>query len=78
MKKYSLPERINTVRTKSIACGTSHTLLIDVHGEIFASGLNNFGQLGTGRADNLNKFTNINCNLKFISAACGHHSAAIS
>lgn len=53
-------------------------MLLDLHGDIYASGLNNFGQLGTGKTENFTKFTNINCSLRFLGISCGHHSAGIS
>lgn len=37
---------------KAIGCGSYHSLVVSVGGKVYASGLNNYSQLGTGNTDN--------------------------
>lgn len=48
-KRYGLPEQIPMQEgVVEVACGTSHTLVLDGQRRIHAAGSNHFGQLGTG------------------------------
>ena len=49
-----IPEKI-----KKISLGGEHSIILTTKNNIFVSGLNIFGQLGTGDYDNRNVFTNI-------------------
>jgi alpha-tubulin suppressor-like RCC1 family protein len=50
--KVLYPRMIHSLRdevVKEICCGHSHTLITNIHGQVFSWGLNSSGQLGLGR-----------------------------
>ncbi len=52
-----------------IATSNNHSLFLTLDGKVLACGNNNYGQLGLGHNDNINKFTKIGIKAKSIS--CG-------
>ncbi|TRY88169.1 hypothetical protein DNTS_026874, partial [Danionella cerebrum] len=70
------------ITAQFVACGTDHTLLSTLHGDIFASGGNSAGQLGLGHLNDSNSFQRLRpfCNnapIKLLSAG-DHTSAALT
>ncbi|CAL9101685.1 unnamed protein product [Musa textilis] len=65
----------------SIACGGAHTLFLTERGRVYASGLNNFGQLGRSSATPFAlepaEVSGLPENIRQISAGY-HHSAAVT
>ena len=65
---------------KQIALGVTHTLLLAKSGQVYATGGNNFGQLGVGHKQaidipqKIQELENVNIN----KVSCGQHSAALS
>jgi X-linked retinitis pigmentosa GTPase regulator len=45
---------------------------------LFASGLNTFGQLGTGANKSVTRFVRAMTDVMFTRVRCGHHSAGLS
>lgn len=72
-----VPQKVNSTNIKfealKVEMGAYHTLLLDVSGNVYSSGLNNYGQLGQGDTLNLNIFTKVdfgeNIIIKDISVA---------
>jgi alpha-tubulin suppressor-like RCC1 family protein len=61
-------------RAKSIVCGDSHTVIIDLNDNVWMFGRNNFGQLGLGDDENRNKPTVLTIdgqNFKARAISCG-------
>lgn len=44
---------INNLHIKDVICGENHVILIDMKGNTFSYGLNNYGQLGLGHFNNV-------------------------
>ena len=64
-------------KAKSVACGGNSTMLIDLNGNLWGFGRNDYGQLGVG--DNSNKYTPIMISEKIRSVACGEfHTVLIN
>ncbi|KAJ2491708.1 alpha tubulin suppressor [Coemansia sp. RSA 2050] len=60
---------------QQIACGWSHTLLLNDRGHVYAAGSNAFGQLGTGPSA---QWQRVATGPHFVSIACGmRHSLAL-
>ncbi len=72
----SKPTKINDIKAKSISCGHSHTLLIDMNNNVWSFGSNSNGQLGLGNSGydtNKNEPTKINgIKAKFVSCGSSH------
>ena len=45
-----------------IAAGNDHTLVLKADGTVWATGLNNYGQLGNGTTENTNTFQQVKLN----------------
>ncbi|XP_031633255.1 probable E3 ubiquitin-protein ligase HERC4 isoform X3 [Contarinia nasturtii] len=77
-----LAKKLATKNIVQIACGDHHNLALTNEGEIYAFGLNNYGQLGIGNAEkkvvNPVKIDSLN-GIPIAFIACGgYHSFAIS
>ena len=59
--RISTPMQVNTneVKFKEISAGQSFSLAIDMEGNIWSCGYNNYGQLGNGSQRDVKKFTKI-------------------
>ncbi|KAL7035310.1 hypothetical protein ACKWTF_008318 [Chironomus riparius] len=63
---YSLPEIVESIENEldpviSVSCGYKHTILRTEKNKLFASGLNNYGQLGINKIENeIDEFREIN------------------
>jgi alpha-tubulin suppressor-like RCC1 family protein len=60
---------------KQVICGCNHSFILTDDNRIFASGINDKGQLGIGDMINRNEFTNINWtngNIKQMICGCDH------
>jgi alpha-tubulin suppressor-like RCC1 family protein len=70
----NIPIRLTHMRqplkAKFIACGKSHTIIIDLNNNVLAFGINHYGQLGLGDTQDRNIPTMIQ-NLKAQSISCG-------
>jgi alpha-tubulin suppressor-like RCC1 family protein len=53
------PTEIPNIRAKFVACGLTHTLLIDLNNHLWGSGNNGSGQLGLNHTKNINEPTQI-------------------
>lgn len=63
----------------AIAAGAQHSLALHESGEIYAWGLNQHGQLGTGSIVDGNKAEKVISSHRFVSISAGvHHSVAVS
>lgn len=63
-----------------VACGSSHTILVDEIGIVWSRGSNKFGQLGLGHNENKKDFEQVLINSfeKFVQISCGqHHSMMV-
>jgi alpha-tubulin suppressor-like RCC1 family protein len=61
-----------------VAAGGYHSLALDSSGNVWATGLNDHGQLGLGDTDNLNTWTQVTALSGIVSIAAGeYHSIAI-
>lgn len=54
-----------------VFCGSSHTIALDIYGDVWAYGTNEYGQLGFGDNINRNKFEIVPKNYNIVSASCG-------
>ena len=43
----------------SVSCGVDHSLFLDIHGNVFSTGENDYGQLGVGKESSILEFTSI-------------------
>ncbi|KAH6781868.1 Regulator of chromosome condensation family protein [Perilla frutescens var. frutescens] len=79
--KPILPSAFGDQSLKEIACGGAHTLFLTENGDVYATGLNDFGQLGILETKNYttepHRVSSIPKRIVKISAGY-HHSAAIS
>lgn len=67
------PNETGTFTAQFIACGKSHTILIDMENNVWAVGDNYFGQLGLGITGAKNIFTQIpNIKARFVSCSSSH------
>jgi hypothetical protein len=67
---------LSSIRT--VAAGGYHSLALDSSGNVWATGLNDHGQLGLGDTDNLNTWTQVTALSGIVSIAAGeYHSIAI-
>jgi alpha-tubulin suppressor-like RCC1 family protein len=44
------------IRALHIACGSEHSLIVDIRGVVYSCGSNTCGQLGTGSEDDCSEF----------------------
>ncbi|KAJ2162041.1 alpha tubulin suppressor [Coemansia sp. RSA 552] len=79
------PARLPGEDVKQVACGWNHSLLLDSHGNMYATGANSFHQLGAGLSKSSlarsRSWVAIGPELpiSFVSVACGmRHSLALS
>ncbi|KAL3640480.1 hypothetical protein CASFOL_015448 [Castilleja foliolosa] len=76
-----LPAAFGDQGLKEIACGGAHTLFLTENGDVYATGLNDFGQLGISNSQNYTteplRVSSIPKRVVKISAGY-HHSAAIT
>ncbi|KAI3472760.1 hypothetical protein Pfo_031077 [Paulownia fortunei] len=79
--KPILPSAFDDQGLKEIACGGAHTLFLTENGDVYATGLNDFGQLGISESQNYTteplRVSSIPKRIIKISAGY-HHSAAIT
>eukprot|EP00917_Polyrhabdina_sp_WS-2016_P017393 GHVP01037564.1.p1 GENE.GHVP01037564.1~~GHVP01037564.1.p1 ORF type:complete len:380 (-),score=66.01 GHVP01037564.1:1818-2957(-) len=82
-KRGLLPENV-TPRTKrkfvKVSCGSYHSMCLDLSGEVYTCGLNNFGQLGQGDFNDRITFMPIKKDIftnagigKIVDLSCGEH-----
>ena len=71
---------IPTIAVKDVACGSYHTIYIDINGNLWGTGDNYSGGLGINTEEqDVRNFVKLTHNLKFIQIACGpHHTLALS
>ncbi|KAL9648222.1 hypothetical protein ABK040_009226 [Willaertia magna] len=68
---YNKIENIPQVEIKDLKCSTHHCILLDYDGNIYGSGKNNFGQLGTNNYNMvLQNFTNLKAPFKVKQILC--------
>nr|QBK87304.1 MAG: F-box and regulator of chromosome condensation repeat protein [Marseillevirus LCMAC201] len=68
--------KIPNIRTKSVACGNDHTIVIDLNNNIWCCGDNDYGQLGLGDTNNRNVLIQIP-NFKAKAVACGYYYTVV-
>lgn len=66
---------INILKFKEITCGANHVLAIDINGNLWAWGRNDFGQLGDGTTNSSNVPINIMKGHKFSQIAASRKSS---
>jgi alpha-tubulin suppressor-like RCC1 family protein len=59
------------IKAKSISCGILHTMFIDLHNNLWATGSNNFGQLGLFAVEYTIKPIKLGWNNKAKAVSCG-------
>jgi alpha-tubulin suppressor-like RCC1 family protein len=69
-----IPTLLGNIKAKSISCGDSHTMIINLDNNVWSFGLNGYGQLGLG--DNYDRniptiLSNMGQNFKAKSVSCG-------
>ena len=67
-------------KIKKIACGYSHSAIIDSDNYLYTCGYNGYGELGLGNTDDCYNFTLVddtNINTKAINVACGYRFTAV-
>lgn len=63
---------------KSIACGSIHTVALDIDGNLWSCGGNCYGQLGVENITRRNVLTIHPCNISFMAISCGnYHTVAV-
>lgn len=73
-----IPTRIPDVPPiKEAICGYNHSILIDVRGGVWSSGIGSSGQLGSGDYANRNYFQMINNIPLIVQGACGNSHTAL-
>ncbi|XP_019854073.1 PREDICTED: ultraviolet-B receptor UVR8-like [Amphimedon queenslandica] len=76
--KPRLVDALYGTRIVQVACGRSHTLVIDEEGRVYSFGINKFGELGQGHDKAITKPTMVPNLVSICKVSCGrHHSAAI-
>ena len=72
--------QITSVAVKDVACGSHHTVIIDIDGNLWGTGVNYNGELGINvREEHVRNLVKLTHELKFIQVACGsHHTLALS
>ena len=64
---------------KDIACGFRHTVIVDIDGNLWGTGKNDYGGLAINTGQNIKNFVQLAHGLRFIQIACGfHHTLALS
>jgi len=75
---YSLINEADISEFIHFSCGNEHSMAIKSDGTLWATGNNNFGQLGLGNIDNVVIFTQVGNDTDWDQVACGlHHTMAI-
>ena len=69
---------VSHTKAKSVSCGINHTLVLSTKNEVYASGDNQYGQLGIGNYKTENKFKRVPYLSDINTVVAGTHSAAIS
>ena len=62
----------SAVKGKSVSCGESHTLVVDIIGKLYSCGNNDYGQLGTGSKENDCSLVPVVMGEKIAQAAAGN------
>lgn len=76
--KPRLVDALYGTRIVQVACGRSHTLVIDEEGRVYSFGINKFGELGQGHDKAITKPTRVANLVSICKVSCGrHHSAAM-
>ncbi|GAH68795.1 unnamed protein product, partial [marine sediment metagenome] len=70
------PIQIPSIKAKAVACGSSHSMIIDTSANVWAFGNNDHGQLGLGDLLCRNKPTQI-LNVKAKTISCGQEHTII-
>ena len=53
-----IPTSLNlTIKIKQIACGTMHSILLDINGQVYSFGEGTYGKLGHGHDNDINQVT---------------------
>ncbi|EPS70900.1 hypothetical protein M569_03859, partial [Genlisea aurea] len=79
--KFLNPSFFGNQSLKEIACGGAHTLFLTVNGDVYATGLNDFGQLGISDSQSYSAEPKRVSGIpkEIIKIAAGyHHSAAVT
>jgi alpha-tubulin suppressor-like RCC1 family protein len=79
-KSYAAPQLVlfgSSVQIHSVACGGEHTLALDVDGSVWAFGLNDHGQLGTGDRLSCESPRPLSLTFRIKSVACGHSHSGL-
>jgi alpha-tubulin suppressor-like RCC1 family protein len=68
------PERVISPKiiATQISAGNHYTIVIDLNDDLWACGLNNYGQLGLGDFEYRSKLTMLNLKAKYVSAGYQH------
>lgn len=76
---YLVPKRVPLEQCTLVACGAYHLLVATARGQVYAAGLNNYGQLGTYSYENAKALTRV-AKLGAVMAinAGMHHSIALA
>ncbi|XP_054771309.2 RCC1 and BTB domain-containing protein 1-like [Lytechinus pictus] len=75
---HRISTNLGTCKVCHIACGSHHSLVLTVKGEVFAWGYNNCGQVGSGATANINtprKVASVLSGKRVVSIACGQTSS---
>ena len=74
--QVSLPP---SVIAQNVSCGSRHTAIVTLRGEVFTCGFGDAGQLGNGRLDTEFRFAPIQINEEVCQVACGvYHTGMLT
>ncbi|KAL9652629.1 hypothetical protein ABK040_003932 [Willaertia magna] len=76
-KLTQIKEESNSIEIKDLQCNNHRTIYLDSLGQIFVTGANYCGQLGTNNSNNLDKFTKIDLPYKVKQISCTSGSTLI-
>ena len=69
-------KNIDITDVQQIACGGSHTMILKTDGTLWATGYNNYGQLGLGDTDTRKLFTKVDIT-DVAQVACGYNHTLV-